>query len=75
MRFGFKCFYLEEIMEWISGLPKIMETSSAHWDEMTLFFTSPNLDSLIRNAPVICNRWPPPSPPTNTHTPTGMGGG
>ena len=36
-----------------------------------LFVTSPNLGSLIRNAPVICNHWPPPPaplPPTNTPT-------
>ena len=45
-----------------------MATSSEHWDEMTFFFTSPNLGSLIRNAPVICNYWPPPPPNPNTHT-------
>ena len=26
----FKSFYLKEIMEWTSGMPEIIETSSAH---------------------------------------------
>ena len=25
-------------MGWTSGLPEIMETLSAHWDEMTIFY-------------------------------------
>ena len=65
-------FLKEEIMGWTSGLPEIMETSSAHWDEMTFFLYFANLGSLIRNAPVICNHWPPPPPP-HTHLRVGRG--
>ena len=54
-------------MGWTSGLPEILETSSAHWNEMTFFFTSPNLGSLFRNAPVICNHWRRPAHPQLTH--------
>ena len=76
----FKCFYLKEIMGWTSGSPEIMENikCTLRRDDLILLFISPNLGSLIRNAPVICNLWMPPPPthtPPPTNTPTGMVGG
>ena len=54
-------------MGWTSGLPEKMETSSAHWDEMTFFVTSPNLGSLIRNAQSFVTTDRRRTPPHNTH--------